>query len=409
MPENIGQNGVSIKQRNMESIKRILYRNAPLSRAEIAERVGLTPATVTNITSELIQQGVVRELPRNESTSSHSIGRRPIDIDFAADAKLALGIALARDLTYYCITDLRGNIIIQDSTDLAPDNYDEMVIFLLELLQKLRAQYHREWSKLLGIGVSMPGIVDCHTGALKNIDGERVTWIDRPLGVTISQAFQLPVRLDNNARARACCIQLFHPELLGTHTTFAFCHAAFGISCPIILENQSFRGEDAAAGEIGKMIVDFNGQIQSNYGVPGNLESLSSIGAIRDACIQALREKRAPILAKLCPDPSQLTFDQILTAQTSGDEDVKSILHKAMFFLGIALANVVDFMNPRLIFLSGPAFSVEENYQTVCKTMHTYAFRAGNQSVQLVNYDLGNYGGAIGAAAVCIEKFFLRG
>ena len=61
MPVMHGKNLAKIKQQNLESIKATLYRYAPLSRAEIAERLALTPPTITNIVSELIQQGVVQE------------------------------------------------------------------------------------------------------------------------------------------------------------------------------------------------------------------------------------------------------------------------------------------------------------------------------------------------------------
>ena len=78
MPVMHGKNLAKIKQQNLESIKATLYRYAPLSRAEIAERLALTPPTITNIVSELIQQGVVQELPASASAAPHGVGRKPI-------------------------------------------------------------------------------------------------------------------------------------------------------------------------------------------------------------------------------------------------------------------------------------------------------------------------------------------
>ena len=79
-----------------------------------------------------------------------------------------------------------------------------------------------------------------------------------------------------------------------------------------------------------------------------------------------------------------------------------------MFYLGIALANIVGFLNPHLIFLSGPMFRNHENVDTVERSLRTYAFRSSDEKLQLVYVDLGEYGGAVGAAASCIEKYFLR-
>ena len=80
-----------------------------------------------------------------------------------------------------------------------------------------------------------------------------------------------------------------------------------------------------------------------------------------------------------------------------------------MFFLGIALANVVSFLNPHLIMLSGPLFRNQENFDTVRRSLADHAFRSSDEKLQLLCVDLGEYGGAVGAAASCIEKYFLRG
>ena len=79
-----------------------------------------------------------------------------------------------------------------------------------------------------------------------------------------------------------------------------------------------------------------------------------------------------------------------------------------MFYLGIALANVVSFLNPHLILLSGPMFRVAQNFDTVRRSLNEHAFRSSDEKLQLIHVDLGEYGGAVGAAASCIEKHFLR-
>lgn len=416
MPVVHGKNLAKIKQQNLESIKMILYRYAPLSRAEIAEMLELTPPTITNIVSELIQQGVVQELETASSASSpRNVGRKPINIDLVEESRLALGISLGRDITHYCITDLRGNIYMQGTTEIMPEDYDDMICSLLKLIERIKGRCPEEWERLIGIGISTPGIVDAHNGILKNLRNERVNWQDRPMAEDISKAVGLPVRLDNNVRARACAVSLFHPDLLGDNTTFAYCHVYWGIACPIMLDNRSFRGEDAAAGEIGKMVLDPEMVMDPcspnlpRLWMPGSLESLSSVRAVMTYCQEALEEGKCTILARICSDPKKLTLEQVLLAQKKGDQEVCKIIERAMFFLGIALANVVDFLNPNLIFLSGPMFANPQNLETVEQTLYNYAFCVSDKKVQLVYIDQGEYGGAIGAAACCIEKYFLRG
>ena len=406
-----GKNLTKIKQKNLESIKATLYRYAPLSRVEIAEKLELTPPTITNIVSDLIKEGVVQELPESDSTISHGVGRKPINIDLVPGSRLSLGISLGRDLTHYCITDLRGGIRAQGTFELMPDDYDSMIHQLLRILNILKQQHPSEWNHLIGIGIAIPGIVNPYTGIVKNHGNERISWCNQPLGTTISQAIHLPVRVENNVRARACAVSLFRPNLLSSESTFAFCHVAWGIACPIMLGDNSFRSETSTAGEIGKMIIDPNNK-NANFpdcGYSGSLEALSSMRAILAYCRQALLDGYCTILPTLCSDPEQLSLEHILTAQLYGDATICNILSRAMEYLGIALANVVSFFNPHLIFLSGPLFRNSENLEVVRNTLQIYAFRSSDEMLRLIHMDLGEYGGAIGAAASCIEKYFLRG
>ena len=132
-------------------------------------------------------------------------------------------------------------------------------------------------------------------------------------------------RLENNVRARACAVSLFRPSLLGEESSFAFCHVAWGIACPVVSVDRSFRGEDSTAGEIGKMILDPHSAERDESGYPGSLEALSSMRAVLAQCRRALREGRCTVLARLCPDPGALTLEQVLAAQAQGDPAVRRV------------------------------------------------------------------------------------
>ena len=103
-----------------------------------------------------------------------------------------------------------------------------------------------------------------------------------------------------------------------------------------------------------------------------------------------------------------MTLEQVLAAQQQGDPAVCRILERAMLFLGIALANIVDFLNPHLIFLSSALFKNTQNFGLVEKNLYQYVFRSGAEELKLVPVDLGEYGGAAGAAARCIDRYFER-
>ena len=404
-----GNNLPKVKQQNEESIKALLYRCGPLARAEIAAQLDLTPPTITNIVGEMIAAGVIHELPAEADAAPHGVGRKPIRVDFVPEARLALGISLGRDRTHYCITDLRGHMLAQGTEPVMPEEYEEMVPRLLALVARIRAAYPELWARLPGIGLVMPGVVDPHRGVLTNNGSERPGWIGQPLADTVSEAAGLPVRMENNVRGRTCAVTLFHPEIVADCPTFAFCHVSWGIACPIVLRSSSYCGEDYAAGEIGHMIMERGGPALKNCGLPGSLESFSSTRAILERCRQALCSGQPTSLRDLCPDPAQLTLEQVLMVQAQGDVLVNRILEDAITYVGIALANITAFLKPCRFVIGGPLFRYAPNVETLRRSLRENSFLAADTDFQLVPLDLGEYGGASGAAAVCLEKFFLRG
>ena len=73
-----------------------------------------------------------------------------------------------------------------------------------------------------------------------------------------------------------------------------------------------------------------------------------------------------------------------------------------------ALANIVSIINPHLILLSGAIFTNLHNAEVVQESLMKHAFLADYKSLRVVPLDMGEYAGAIGAAACCIEKYFVR-
>ena len=408
MAATSGRNNGTVKQQNLEAVKLMLYRQAPISRAEIAVQLGLTPATITNITADLIAQGAVEELKDEAPPAVHGTGRKPILIDLRPDWHTVLGVSLGRDATRFSLCDMHGDVLAQGTFEVMSDDYSVMLHQLQGILSLIRQQYADLWSKLLAIGLTIPGIVNCHTGMVKNHGSERLSWRNQPLADEISRFTGLPVRIENNVRARSCAIGLFHPELLEGENSFALCHVSFGIACPFVLGNRLFRGEDAAAGEIGKMVLVPKDPLPCDFAQPGTLEALASVQAILHQCRQAAQNGERTVLTEFKPDPMDWRLPDLMEAQRSNDEMVCRIFADAMYYIGIALANIVDTINPHLVLLSGAIFTNPQNVRAVEQSLMAHAFLPDDDSLRIVPVDMSEYAGSIGAVACCIEKYFLR-
>lgn len=402
----IGKNMVYVKQQNESAIKKLLYRNGAMSRAAIAKQLNLSPPTITNIVAEMQRQGIVRELEATEDTAARGVGRKPISIDFVADAHYVLGISLGRDSTHGVVTDLRGGVVRSFSHPQLSDNYEEMLAALQGYLQELRTGEPAVWGKLMAIGLSMPGIVDHEHGVLKNHGAERKDWCNRPLAEDIRAFSGLPVYAGNNVRARARALMLFRPELLKDDSSFALCHLNWGIACPVFITKASGQ-EISFSGEIGHMVMDPEGPSYESFGTPGSLEMFASVYTLMERSRWAMREGKAPILASLKNTPEELTPHDLWTAQRLGDDFVCRSVRRAMNYIGIALANLVTVMNVNHIFLSGEAFQNTENIALVQQALDRYAFDGGEARPPLTAVSFGEYGGALGACAVCLWRHFI--
>ena len=403
-----GTNSADIKQKNLEAVKLLLYRQAPISRADIATQLGLTPATITNITAELIKAGFIEEI-ENDGVSAHGIGRKPVLIDIKRDCFTVLGLTLGRDSTGFNICDMRGDVLAEGVYEVMNDEYSVMLHQLQGILSLIEKEHGDLWKKLLGIGIAIPGVVNAALGQLKNHGSERVSWRDQPLCEEISRFTGLPVRVENNVKARCSAISLFWRDLLEGEPTYALCYVSYGIACPFVLGSSVFNGDEDAAGEIGKMILQPFAREEVGFAPAGSLEALSSVTAILKQCRDRMDKGEETVLHEICPVSAKLHLQHVLEAQRREDPMVCGILDQAMFHLGIALANIVDIINPHLMLLSGAIFTNLQNAEKVEQTLMKYAFLADNRNLRVVPVDMGENAGAIGAAACCIEKFFIRG
>ncbi len=222
MPEAVGKNSAVVRQMNLEIVKRMLYQQAPISRKEIADVTGLTPATITNIISELIAEGSVEVIQESGEEDVHSSGRKRVFLDINRDYACVLGFSLGRDGTNCVLCDFQGKTVLQKQYETMSDEYGVMIHQLQGIISEIRQGFPQYWQKLFGIGISIPGVINAGKGIVLNHGKERTSWVGQPLGETISKFTGLPVRVDNNIRARSCGIAIFHPER--TPLRSAMCH-----------------------------------------------------------------------------------------------------------------------------------------------------------------------------------------
>jgi len=309
----------------------VLARQGPLSRAEVAERLGLSPATVTTITRRLLADGMVAEGgPRTPQA-----GRPSIPLTLVPDSAHALGIQVAHEHVTGVLTRLDATVVRgfrQAFDPAAPDAVDR-------LTNLIRAQIDdaaRQGLPLLGVGVAVPGVVEPETGTLRM--SVRLGWTGLPLATTLRDALGVPVLVDNDISALTATERLFGPG--ADCADFLLVAIGQGIGLGLVLDGAPYRGADGAAGEFGHLPILPDGPV-CGCGNRGCLETQVSTESLL---------RRAAELGILAPGAE---LDELALAAEHGSQAAVELLAGAGELLGRALAGAVNLLGPRMVIVIG--------------------------------------------------------
>jgi len=255
--------------------------------------------------------------------------------------------------------------------------------------------------KILGFGAAVPGVIDISRGVVTespNYPG----WRNLPLYSILSRDFPVPIVLENDANAYA-----YGEGWKGAgrkFRTYVVLTLGTGVGGGLVLDGKIWRGSHGMAGEIGHVCVDPNGP-PCNCGSRGCLEVFSSATGmtrmIREALAQKIKSSLRGYLdlGERRPDP----LDVYMEAK-KGDVLALRSFEIAGKFLGVALAGIINLLNPEAIILGG---NVSRAYKFFAPAMKKEiilrAYDAPRKMTKILRATLGDNAGILGAARVCFD------
>lgn len=401
MTKGEGISLLGVKERNRQQIKRVIYRQAPVTRQHITDELGLSLPTITTNVAQMLGEGLLVEYaaPGRSPTG----GRRLQLLDFNAAARYAVGVELGPYQTLFCLTDLRGRVCASLALEAASPQYLEMTAFVAQSVRELVQHSGIRKERLFGVGVGIPGFIEYQEGVIRT--AFHSDWMGRPFVQDLASLLSLPVWIDNNARMRA-----FGREMFGSGAapdTFAYFLVSKGLACPLMIKNNVLAGHKASAGEVGHTTILPDGPLCPTCGRRGCLEAVAGESAILSAAAKALAQGKAPCLAALVPPGEAPDTAHVLEAQRRGDPAIGSIMEKAVEYLGLEVANIFNFISPSLVVVDGYIFQLEENRRRLQETVqgNLYGLMARETNIEFLPYD--RLTGALGAAAFVVRRCLL--
>lgn len=260
-------NSASMRIKN-EKIILSLINKSPVSRVDIAKKTGLTKAAVTIIVDDLKQRGIVTE----QNGKSDTVGRNPVMLFLNEKAFFAVGVNITRHHITVGITDLGGNIVVQDDFSICPP--DEALIRINKTVEKQVEKFGIDISKILKMSVVSPGPVDTDRGIILNPPNFK-DWNNVPIVSELKGLTGFDVILENVSSATAIAEKYFGAA--SETENFLTLRIDEGIGSGIVINDSLFKGPC----ELGHTSIKFDG-IKCECGNRGCLEKYASIPRILD-------------------------------------------------------------------------------------------------------------------------------
>ncbi len=390
-----------IKKSNRTRILEYIFRNAPVSRATIAEQTDITPATVTTTIAELINEQIIVNLGEVEQ-SDNTPGRKRVLIDLNPNYAYAIGIEFNEKYVSFCITNLKGKVISESVFSTTYHEISNITEFIIENVEILMQKNEDIKDKLVGIGIGVPGKINNNN---KELFADSDVW-KCFFPEKIKQRFQLPVVMDNNVKCMAMGIYLFKPEQ--SPENFSFFHIGIGMYCSNVINGELFKGENYISGEIGHTIVKVDGK-SCECGKNGCLNTYASERWLIKMAKILIENNASVILDKLVKDNEEVSIEHIITAYNLGDEVIREYILEALKYLSMTISNLSIIINPTKIFLHGRLFEDK----MIFRQFKEYIERDSNfigdsyfSNIERVPYRTIN--GAVGASARVIDAYFIN-
>lgn len=374
----------------------LLRTHDQTTRTDLVRRTGLSKATVSEATASLLARGFLAETGKQQQGR----GRSQVVLELNASARLVIGVQFSESGCHAVLADLRAGEIASADYDLPGTSPEAFVNALCTCVAELSAL---ATAPILGVGVGVPGLVD--PNGREVVASVPYGWNHVPIADMVEPRLDLPVVLANRAKAAALG-EYWQGGYVGDPTgrNLTYLHVGSGIVAGYVIDGKLFQGSAGAAGEIGHITILPDGPA-CGCGNNGCLHMLASESAVIRAVKASLRTSDDPNLAGM-PMPAALTFPALIELATAGNTVVLEAVRDAGRYLGIAIATVLNLINPSSLVIGGSMAGFGEPLMTAIRTeVKQRALWETLQDVRISSSTLGDRAGTLGAAALFLDWF----
>ncbi|UPQ87319.1 DNA-binding transcriptional regulator NagC [Vibrio sinaloensis] len=336
-----------VKQLNSAAVYRLIDQQGPISRIQVADVSQLAPASVTKITRQLLERGLIKEVAQQASTG----GRRAISLTTEVEPFHSVAIRIGRDYIQFSLFDLGGKQLAEHYTEFFYTTQEELIDGLLSHLKAFIQANQTIINQLIAIGISLPGLVNPETGVVEYMPNISIDNLE--LSDLIHNTFHVQCFVGNDVRGMALAEHYFGASQDCQDSILVSVHRGTGAG--IIVNGQVFLGYNRNVGEIGHIQIDPLGE-QCQCGNFGCLETVAANPAIVERVNKLIQQGYESSLAEL----DTINIGDVCEHANLGDELAKQSLVRVGNQLGKAIAITINLFNPQKIVIAGDITQCEE-------------------------------------------------
>lgn len=356
--EFVAQHQGMLRYNNSKTVIKVIQQNQfhPISRADVAKILHMSPTSITRIISSLMEMNLIRQ----EEAFSKGVGRNGINICINKDAFLSLGFALDCDYLKLCIIDCERNTVAETIHQLDGGNYgiEDLLKQGYDIFVQMCIKNRIALESVKCMGVSCCGLINPASGVSRF--SPQLGWKNVDIKAEAEKRFGLPVCVDNDIKMALIGATFQSAEMVDSDV--AYLSIGSGVGIAVMYNGNMIRGMDNAAGEVGHTLFSLDGR-ECACGKRGCLSAyISDKGVIRECAARGYEISG---------------MKELMDAYYLNESWAQSMVEDLTANMAIVFCNMIYTYNPKYLLVGG---NMVVDYPEIFE-------QAREKSTELINQD----------------------
>ncbi|MEP3277428.1 MAG: ROK family transcriptional regulator [Stappiaceae bacterium] len=236
----------SVKKLNTKRIIGLIRSNGAMSRTVLTEKLGVTPSTVTRLTNQMLEDGLLSEVPDPTRFGKKGFPSKLLEI--RSGSLLSGGVFIDPDRILVGVADAQGNLLMEDEFPMEDRSFRDILTVASSKLSHQMATLGKVAQDFIGCGISYPGQ---HTHELGRVirTPQLAHWPTIDVRTDLAPFFEMPVFQMNDAKA--ACLAEMQYGVCKSYQNFCYIWLSYGIGGAAVIDQNLYLGSHGSAAEFG--------------------------------------------------------------------------------------------------------------------------------------------------------------